>query len=263
MFDSRALIIQPYSAIPHAAGSCRVRTCLDSTSLSGTDVLVGVKLEVVENSSDSLFIQCSVDAPGGDVKNTHGQDSMASILEKALNHPQCMDFSKLRLHGASKLRWQVQLSVTVINDGGNVLDLSMMACYAALKSTRVPAINVDSIQDDNFEETTNEFEVLDDEQAMLDLPILDLPLFVTMYKIKDAFVVDASAEEQECSDAQLVVAITSRGRILFTQKTGHGAIKSSVLSTLVKKAVELGTANVQDIEQLLLNDKEQNMAIEF
>lgn len=89
--------------------------------------------------------------------------------------------------------------------GGNLFDAVSLAAKAALFNTRIPKVTA-AVMD------AGEADLLisDDPYNCTRIQIDNIPILVTVCKIGDCCVVDPSAEEEQCSTASLVVAVSKR-----------------------------------------------------
>ena len=60
-----------------------------------------------------------------------------------------------------------------------------------------------------------------------------VPVFLPS-QIGDRYVIDATAEEEVCSDAQLLVAVNESGRITGIQKHGRGGLNPDLTFEMIE-----------------------------
>lgn len=106
--------------------------------------------------------------------------------------------------------------------GGNLFDAVSLAAKAALFNTRIPKVTA-AVMD------AGEADLLisDDPYNCTRIQIDNIPILVTVCKIGDCCVVDPSAEEEQCSTASLVVAVSKRN-----DKCTYSCIFTLVLLTI-------------------------------
>ncbi|KAI9190143.1 hypothetical protein H9P43_001576 [Blastocladiella emersonii ATCC 22665] len=215
--------------LANASGSCRLK-------LDGTDVLVGVKVDVgatdAERPGEGRF-ECSVDcAPTA----TAGFEGATSLDDLTLELTQLVsrrltpaglpgvDFAQLGIIEGSQC-WIVYVDAMVLAVAGNVEDCLFLAIKAALATTTIPGIQlVEQAQGDM------DFEILDDPSAARPVPGADqLPLCVTVNKIGHRHVLDATALEEQVASARLHVFATPNGNVTHIQKSGRGGIEPALL----------------------------------
>ena len=105
------------------------------------------------------------------------------------------------------------LNLYLLCRSGNLCDAVSLAVKAALASTRLPLVRVTAV--DGGEP---EIEVDDDPGAFGRLDVTGAPLLVTLSRIGNHCIVDSSPEEESCSSASLVVAVTPDGAISTLRK---------------------------------------------
>lgn len=88
---------------------------------------------------------------------------------------------------AGKTCWHLAVDALVLNDGGNVLDAISIASLAALKSTRIPKVNV--VQTDSNDDP--ELELDDDPDSSLPLTTTSVPVIVSVSQVRAPLQVDA------------------------------------------------------------------------
>ena len=121
-----------------------------------------------------------------------------------------------------KFCWVVYVDILVLQAAGSLLDAASFAAYVALNKTKIPKVvpvagEIGGPDDD--------FEVDSDPARAVPLPgARGLPLCLSLHKIGDSFVIDASLEEEACTDATLVVAVNRSGRLCAISKGGNGTI---------------------------------------
>jgi len=223
--------------VSHASGSCHLR-------LANTDILVGVKAEMEtplpgapDHGRIEFFVDCSANATpafegrGGESLAT----SISRVLSRAYSSPGSLDLTKLCVLAGSTC-WILYVDILVLEVGGNLCDAVSIAVKAALASTRVPVVRVTAV--DGGEP---EIEVDDDPGAFDRLDVSRSPLLVTLSRIGNHCIVDSTPEEEGCSSASLVVAVTPKGGVSTLRKVGGGSFHPATLVAATKLAVTVGT----------------------
>ncbi|KAI9105460.1 ribosomal protein S5 domain 2-type protein [Phlyctochytrium arcticum] len=252
--DFRELLLET-GMITQASGSCQVKL------EGGTDVLVGVKVEVgsiepdvaVEeddvltgendqlgeeglhtgNERDCGRISCHVECSPSVTRAIDSRDvenmcnEYGQFLNRVLNGPQGgLNLKSLCIIPGSTC-WILNIDVLVLDYGGNLLDAIFMATRGAIHNTRIPKATV--TQSDG----RVEFDIADEETEILQ-GREDAPLVVSLNKIGYRHIVDATPLEEQCSSAVLAIAVNRRGNLCALQKGGHGGIEPSLLSEMVQ-----------------------------
>jgi len=215
--DYRFFAVQT-GVIPHANGSSRLQ-------LDRTEILVSVKAELGEPEPEAPHqgkIVCSVDCTSSlalesedERKNVNIQ--LTSGLTKVLCESKWLDLSTLCVI-KGKQCWTIYVDAMVLDSSGNLLDAICLAARAALITTTLPRIEVLGQEEGN--EGGMEIQVSDDPNDAKPLvsSLLSVPIAVTLTKIGNAFVVDASAEEEQCMAVGLTLVCNEKGEICGMQK---------------------------------------------
>lgn len=212
---------------PTAEGSARVK-------IGDTDVLVGVKVEVMEPYPDTQDEgSIMVGAELLPLSNPHFEQGppgiqaveLARIVDRGIRESKSLDFKKLCIKKGEKI-WMIIIDIVTINDAGNLFDASALAAIAALKSMKFPKYEDDKI---DYKEKTNK-----------GLDLKDTPLSVTVIKIGDKFIVDPDSDEEKAIDARLTVASLSDGTLCAMQKGGDYPLTAEDVSKMVDLGIEKG-----------------------
>lgn len=111
------------------------------------------------------------------------------------------------------------IDICTINDDGDLLDVSALAAMAALIDTRFPEV-VDDVVDYN-------------KKTDKKLPLVRLPVTVTVYKIGDNMIVDPIPDEEQVYDSRLSVALTEKDEISAMQKGGDEPLSMDEISKMI------------------------------
>ena len=248
--DYRILNVQT-GVVSTTNGSAQVK-------LAGTNVLIGIKAVIDEplpSAKDQgrieFFVDCSANASPV-FEGRVGHD-LALELSRALARTFC--HGTLDLHSLciipGKTCWVLYIDALILECGGNLFDAISIAIKAALHNTRIPDLTVIG---DGAEKT---IEVSDDPYDILPINISNVPVLVTLNKISNRYVVDATAEEEVCSDSQLLISINDKGGVCSTQKHGKGAIHPDLLFEMLRVGQKIGSIiNMKLIEVLKLEGNE-------
>lgn len=60
----------------------------------------------------------------------------------------------------------------------------------------------------------------------ISLDVQDVPLFVSITRIGDNYVVDPTEEEEASSISSFILSLTNKGEIVYTKKLGSGGLRS-------------------------------------
>lgn len=220
-----------YGISKGAEGSARVK-------IGETEVLAGVKLEIGKPYPDtpdkgSLMVGAEflpIASPDFEVGPPAIEAiELARVVDRGIRESEAVDFHKLCLK-AKEAAWIVVIDICTINDAGNLMDASALAVLAALKDTKFPEIDKEYVID--YKKKTNK-----------KIPLDELPVEVTVYKIGDHFFVDPDKDEEKSYDARLTAAVIEKDVICALQKGGDYPLTTEdidkMLDIAIKKSKEL------------------------
>ena len=212
---------------PNAEGSARV-------TIGKTDVMVGIKVEVMEPYPDtpnegSIMVGAEL-LPLSSPDFEQGPPSiqaveLARVVDRGIRESKSLDFKKLCIKEGEKI-WMIIVDIVTINDAGNLFDASALGAIAALKNMKFPEYKDDKL---DYKKKTNK-----------GLDLKDTPLSVTVIKIGDKFIVDPDSDEEKAIDARLTVASLSDGTLCAMQKGGDCPLTAEDISKMIDLGVEKG-----------------------
>jgi len=242
--DYRMINVQT-AVVSNTNGSAQVK-------LSGTNVIVGIKAIVSEVLASTpyegrieFFVDCSANA--SPVFEGRGGDDLALELSKSLERTFCqgsLDLSSLCII-PGKSCWTLYIDALILECGGNLFDALSIGIKSALSDTRIPNLTVIG------EGEEQDFEVSDDPYDSTPIDISNVPLLITLNKIGNRFVVDATPEEEVCSDAHLLISINERGNCCSVQKRGQCGIHPDLLFEMMQIGKNIGTDLNKKLDELL------------
>jgi len=235
--------------VTHASGSAHLR-------LANTDVLVGVKAELDTPLSEhpdrgriEFFVDCSANATP-EFEGRGGQalaDSLSSTLGRAYN---TFDTRCLCLLKGSQC-WVLYVDILILECGGNLSDAVSMAVKAALYTTLVPKVTVTAV--DGGEP---ELELSDDPTDGQRLDVMDTaPVLITLNRIGNHVVVDATPEEEACTSASLIMGVTPSGAVTAVKKTGSGSFHSASVTEAMAAGAEVASEVHAALKEKLLQEE--------
>lgn len=226
--DYRPMEIET-NIILHAFGSARIR-------LAGTDVLVGVKLEVDSPFPDKpkegkleFFVDCSANATP-QFEGRGGEDlaiEIAGVLRTAYQSPAAFDYEQLCILPGQKC-WKVFVDILILSCDGNLFDAVSLATKTALWNTQIPTIRDITFEGNNIEMFASD-KLTDCEK----LNIQDVPVIVTLCRIEDQFIVDPNKTEELCCAGSVAMAF-SNGKITAVIQTDTGSLTPENLVKYLK-----------------------------
>jgi len=206
-------------------------------------------------------------------------NELSQLMHKMLTQNSALDLKSLCIIPGTQC-WALYIDALVLDFGGNLFDAIMVGVRAALANTRLP--NVTVLED---AAGNKEIEISDDSEDVKALDVTNVPLTVTLHKVlfllvfvffiivvsfyshrtfasqfKKKYVVDASLQEEQCSEATLVVALNKAGNICLVQKGGHGTINPSTLTDMIQSAKKIGLALIAKLDEMLSKEHELGQA---
>ncbi len=214
--------------IPNAEGSARVW-------IGNTDVIVGVKLAVgtpfPDNPDEGVLISNAELSPMSHPSFEPGPPSEASIelarvVDRGIRESHAVDTKKLCIKAGEKV-WMVNIDTQVMNHDGNLIDASSLAATVALQGARMP----------RYDEKSGKIDL---EKKAGPLPLVDVPIAVTIYKMGGRLAVDPTYMEEQAATARLTVSTTADGQIAALQKGGVEPLSFDEIRECFRLSMEKG-----------------------
>lgn len=251
--DLRPLSVET-GLLPQAAGSARLR-------LGGTDILVGVKLQVSPppaNRPDTGTISFAVEcAPGGWLEASEREpeevgNELAALLQRTV--PSGLDLRSLCL-APGRMSWSIYVDALVLASAGNVEDALMACVRAALVSTRIPAASV--AEDGSLE-------VSDDLSEAAPIDTSRVPVSITLARLGKTFVTDPSTEEELCSSSRLTVCASTTGKLLGAHSAGQAPLDAGAMDVTLARGVRIAQLLIEQLNAALAEEtKRRRQALGF
>ncbi len=215
-----------------AEGSAKIR-------LGDTEVIAGIKMEAGPTYPDQpdkgtlmanveLLPLSSPEFESGP-PNAESIELARSVIDRGIRESDALDLKKLCIKKGEKM-WIVLIDAYSLNDCGNLADAFGLASLAALKDAKYP----------KYDEKGGKVVY---EKTSKKLQLNELPIPITVVKIKNKFIVDPTLDEEEAMDARLTVTTTEDGRVCAMQKGGDSALSpediEKVIDISIKKGKEL------------------------
>jgi exosome complex component RRP42 len=137
-----------------------------------------------------------------------------------------------------KTVWILFIDVYILDDGGNLIDVSALAAMAALANTRLKMVKID--------EETEEVTLLEETEP---LPRNGCVASLTYVKIGDLILYDPNLVEDRGKSARFSVAITDEGLICSMQKGETGIFLEEEIVAILEKASNSVKGLIEIIEQ--------------
>ena len=220
-----------------AEGSARVK-------IGETEVVAGIKMELgtpYPDQPDKGTIVANVELlPLSSPEFETGPPGIESIelarsvVDRGIRESNAIDFKKLCIKKGEKM-WITYIDGYSINDAGNLADAIGLAALAALKDAKFP----------KYDEKTEKIDY--EEKTKKKLELKELPIPITVIKIRDKFIIDPLLEEEECAEARLTVTTIENGDIVALQKGGEAPLTEEEIEKMVDLSLEKG----KEIRKLL------------
>lgn len=235
-FDYRKIEIET-GISKNAEGSARVK-------IGDTEVLVGVKLDVMEPFTDTpdsgaLIVSAEL-SPLASRKFESGPPQiqaieLARLIDRGIRESEFIDLKKLGIKSGEKV-WAVFIDIYPLNDDGNLIDASALAAVAAIKSAVFPVLKDEKVQYGEF--TTKK------------LPLKETPVTVTCYKIGNSFILDPTNQEEETAKVRVTITFTFGKEIYIhaLQKSGDEALSEEEIFEVLRIAESEGRKLLKKVE---------------
>lgn len=228
-----------------AEGSAKVK-------FGNTEVIAGIKFEAITpypDQPDKGTIMAGVELlPLSSPEFESGPPNIRSVelaravVDRGLRESKAIDFKSLCIKKGEKA-WAVIIDVYSINDEGNLADAIGLCALAALKDAKFPKYDEKSDKV-NYEERTNK-----------GLTLKELPIPITVIKIKDKILVDPLLEEELCADARLTVTTLEDGKICALQKGENEPLTIEEIDKMIELSIKKGKELRKLLEKSSLKEK--------
>jgi exosome complex component RRP42 len=232
-FDNRKL--EEYREITVECGVSETSEGSARVKIGETEVIAGVKLSIDKPYPDtpdqgSLMVNAEL-LPLSSPRFEPGPPGieaieLARVVDRGIREAKAIDVKDLCITKGEKI-WLVSIDICTVNDAGNLLDASGLAAIAALKDARFPT----------YEDGELDYR----KKSKNALPLVKLPIPITVHKIGKNFIVDPSIEEEAASDARLTVATIKKGNvctICALHKGGNTPLTLEDIDKMVEIAIE-------------------------
>ena len=208
-----------------------------TVKIGNTEVMVGVKIGASEPFTDTpdngaLMVAAEL-WPLASEEFEMGPPNvqaieLARVIDRTIRESEFIDLKKLCIK-KGELVWAVFIDIYPVNDDGNLIDASAIAAGAALKNAFFPEIKEDKVQYGKL--TTKK------------LPLKNLPVVLTFYRIKDKFILDPTPAEEDTSNARVTISMTftKEGDFIHAmQKAGDDPLDEKEILKIIDLALKEG-----------------------
>lgn len=220
--------------INKAEGSAHVK-------MGNTQVIAGVKMAIGTPFADTPgegVLMCGAEfTPLASPDFEAGPPSadsveLARVVDRGIRESHMIELDKLKIDDEHV--WTVFVDIHIISHDGNLMDAASLASVAALKTAKIPKIDMEKMAI-----------VLGEREGSL--PIAHTPINVTVCKVGDKTVLDPTKLEEDIVSARLCVASREDGKVCALQKQGSAGIKVSEIPEMI----ELATVKADNLRKLV------------
>jgi exosome complex component RRP42 len=213
--------------IEKASGSALV-------SLGKTKILAGVKVELGEPYPDKpedgvltvnaeLIPLASPDFEPG--PPSEDAIELARVVDRGLRESKAIDTKKLCIVPGKKV-FVVFVDLNVLDHSGNLFDTAALASVLALMNAKTRDYTVSKSGVLKYKDSTSH------------LPLQNFPVEVTVAKIGEKMIVDATLEEEAVIDAQITIAVGKDNEICAVQKSLFDTLSQEEVHQTLQIATE-------------------------
>ncbi|MBI4894624.1 MAG: exosome complex protein Rrp42 [Candidatus Aenigmarchaeota archaeon] len=213
------------NVINKAEGSAYVK-------MGETQVIVGVKMNMGTPYADSMgegVLMCGAEfTPMSSPDFESGPPSpesieLARVVDRGIRESHCIDVGKLVID--EKNVWVVNVDIHIINHDGNLMDASALGAIAALKTTKIPRVDLEKM-----EIVRNDY--------VADLPVVHTPINVSVCKVGSNVVLDPTKLEEGSIDSRISISVREDDKICALQKQGSKGIMIGEIPGMMELAME-------------------------
>lgn len=215
-----------------AEGSARVK-------LGETDVVVGVKFETGEPFEDTpekgvLITNAELNAMASPEfePGPPGEEAteVSRVVDRGIREAEAINLNSLCIEEGEEV-WMTFVDIHVLDNGGNLIDVSAIGAIAALTTADLP------------------YERYDIDPDSTTLKIQTIPVSVTAQKIGGEIIYDPTHLEQKIGTTRLTSIINSSNNVVGMQKGKSGDWKRQEIIEVVEESISKGKEIREIIKQ--------------
>ncbi|XP_064611381.1 exosome complex exonuclease RRP42-like [Liolophura sinensis] len=197
-----------------------------------------------------FFVDCSANATpefegrGGEELATEISNTLARAYDTATS----LDLNSLVIIPGQRC-WVLNVDIVLLECGGNLFDAVSIAVKAALYNTKIPNVTVSE------EEGHTELEISDDPYDVKRLNVVSSPVLITLSKIGNCHLVDASQKEESCCLARVIMGITDKGTVTALKKEGSGSLHPDSVLDMMESGKRVGQALNKRLLEVLKDEE--------
>jgi len=225
-FDEFREVKVEKGVIKTAEGSARVR-------IGNTHVIAGVKISVGQPFPDTpdegiLIVGAELNpiASADFESGPPSEDAieLARVVDRGIRESKAIELEKLCIEAGEKV-WMINIDIDILDHDGNLIDAGGLAAIAALLDAKIPKYEDEKIVKGEF---------------IGNLPVVDMPIPVTITKISNKLLLDTNVEEEDAMDARITISSNKDNNLCAMQKGGDGHFTTEELEKAVDLAIEKG-----------------------
>jgi len=222
------------NVINKAEGSAHVR-------MGNTQVLVGVKMAIgtpfPDTPGEGVLMVGAEFTPMSSPDFESGPPSpdsveLARVCDRGIRESHMIEMDKLKINDEKV--WMVNVDIHIISHDGNLLDAASLASVAALKTAKIPKVDMEKVQI-----------ILGEREGKL--PIVHTPINVTVCKVGNKVILDPTKVEEGVVDSRLSIAVREDDMICALQKQGT----KGILIDEIEGMLELATEKSRELRKLV------------
>lgn len=240
------------NVIASACGSARL-------CLGNSDIIVGIKPEIDSPRPDEPEegkLEFSVDCSANSMLDFEGRggeelaSEIANCLRESYASSQAFDLKSLCILPKHQC-WKLYVDILILQCSGNLYDAISLAVKCAMYDLKIPRVSSAILDGGNVDL------MLSDDPSDCDrLNVDSVPVLMTLARIGDACVVDPSIDEEICSTASLVVAVSGQ-HITFVKSISGGSLHTDTFDTCIDLAIDSSSILNENLLKALKQDEQQ------
>lgn len=159
-----------------------------------------------------------------------GAIELARVIDRGLRSAEILNMEDLGLVSGKNV-YIVFIDLYVLNWDGNLIDACGAGALAALRNSKIPGYKVSK---------TNEITETGKNKK---IKLRSEPIPITITKIDQYFIIDATADEEEVADGRLTVTLDEKNNITTLQKSGPVGFTIDE----IRKSINIATEKAAEI----------------
>ncbi|MEM3670985.1 MAG: exosome complex protein Rrp42 [Thermoprotei archaeon] len=218
-----------------------------SAKIGNTQAVAGVKAEIGEpfpdTPNDGVFTVNLELLPHASPSFEPGPPDesaieMSRVIDRGLRESKSVAYDQLCIIPGQKV-WVVYVDINAMDHDGNIVDTAGLAALTAVSHASIPEVQVNG----------SELKELDTRRP---IPLVQMPVPVTVAKIGEYLLVDPSLFEETLSDVKITMTTIESGIVASIQKSGPGTVTEDE----VLKVYDLCRRKGNELREFVRNAKD-------